>query len=305
VTLLDDLRDRYLLVALVADTFDRFTDDEIPTVAAAMSYFLLLAIAPLLLVVNAVLGLLGAKVDASHSLFLSATSSATQSYQQAVSWAGSYAPWVLVALVLVGAVSVFMQFVMALNRIWKTSAQRGPAKSYLRQGGLALALLGVVIAGVFAAVAVALVLTIFLAIAVSVAQSQGMVLPDIGTSLWTRALVVFVAAALLFEVAFTVAPDRAIKWRDTAPGALVTAALFLVGATWLSYYLGATARFNVFGAYQFFVVLVVFIYYSALVALWGAELTRLLVLRAEDARAGQGAAAAQPVEPTGDTASGR
>ena len=56
-----------------------------------------------------------------------------------------------------------------------------------------------------------------------------------------------------------------------------------MGETALSYYLGSTERFNVFGAFQLFVVLIVWIYYSALVALWGAELTRLLVLRAEAA----------------------
>ena len=286
MTLLDEIRQRYRLVALVAETFDRFTHDEIPTVAAAMSYFLLLAIAPLLLVVNAVLGWLGARTSASHPVFSSATATAADSYRQAVGWAGSYAPWVLAVLVIGGAVSVFMQFVSALNRIWGSTDQRSPGRAYLRQSGLALALLGVAVAGMFVAIAIALALTIVVAIGVSFATSQGVPMPDIGMSLWVRALVVFVASALLFEVAFTVAPDRAIKWRDTIPGALITAALFLIGAAWLSYYLSATARFNVFGAYQFFVVLVMFIYYSALVALWGAELTRLLVLRAEEARTG-------------------
>ena len=60
--------------------------------------------------------------------------------------------------------------------------------------------------------------------------------------------------------------------------------LFLVGEVVLSLYLRSTERFNVFGTFQFFVVLIVWIYYSALVALWGAELTRLLILEAEERR---------------------
>ena len=57
----------------------------------------------------------------------------------------------------------------------------------------------------------------------------------------------------------------------------------------LSFYLGGTQRFNVFGTFEFFVVLIVWIYYSALVALWGAELTRLMILGAEDRREAAGA----------------
>ena len=57
-----------------------------------------------------------------------------------------------------------------------------------------------------------------------------------------------------------------------------------MGETALSTYLSTTERFSVFGTFQFFVVLIVWIYYSSLVALWGAELTRLLVLRAEERR---------------------
>ncbi len=95
---------------------------------------------------------------------------------------------------------------------------------------------------------------------------------------------VLIASVALFWVAFTVAPDRPIRWRDSLSGALVTSVLFLLGQIGLSVYLSTTQRFNVFGTFQFFVVLIVWIYYSALVALWGAELTRLLVLAAEERR---------------------
>ena len=106
----------------------------------------------------------------------------------------------------------------------------------------------------------------------------------------------FVASALLFAVAFVVAPDRRIRWLDALPGALVTAVGFLVGELVLAAYLGSTQRFVVFGASQFFVGLTVWIYYSAIVVLWGVQFTRLMVLDAESRRG------ELPEPPAADTA---
>ena len=131
---------------------------------------------------------------------------------------------------------------------------------------------------------VAMVLTIVAAVLIAFAQSQGLALGGMQGSWAMRGGIVLLASAALFEVAFTLAPDRAIKWRDNVGGALVTAVLFTLGEIVLAVYLGATQRFNVFGALQVFVGLIVWIYYSALVVLWGAELSRLLVLRAEARR---------------------
>jgi membrane protein len=199
-------------------------------------------------------------------------------------WAGSAAPWVAGVLVLVGALSVFAQFVAALDQIWGTGRERPPVRTFLRQRGLALALLGVAAGAFFVAFVVALVLTIMGAVLFSFAAIRGIQIAGVTAGWASRGVVVLVASAVLFEVSFTVAPDRPIRWRDSLTGALATALLFTIGEVALSAYLGTTQRFNVFGTLQVFVGLIVWIYYSALVALWGAELTRLLVLRAETRR---------------------
>ncbi len=157
-------------------------------------------------------------------------------------------------------------------------------RGFLRSNALSLALLAVAALALLAAIILSAVVVMFGSIALSYIEALGIELTGIGLTLLARGVVVFVAAALLFEVAFTVVPDRKLKWRDVAPGALITAGLFLVGETALSTYLSTTERFSVFGTFQFFVVLIVWIYYSSLVALWGAELTRLLVLRFEARR---------------------
>ncbi|NTU72062.1 MAG: YihY/virulence factor BrkB family protein [Coriobacteriia bacterium] len=271
---------------VILETFARFDEDGIPRISAAMSYYLLLALAPLLLALNAILGLAGGKIalGSAGSNVADASAVAATAYAQVTAWAGSYAPYVTALIVLVGSVSVFGQFVGALQVIWKTPPHRTPIRAFLHHHGLSLALLVVAALALVVAIVLGGLILVFGSAALSYAQGMGVAISGVALVLIARGVFAFVIAALLFAVAFTVVPDRRIKWRDALPGALVTAVLFMVGELWLSYYLSATKQFSVFGTFQFFVVLIVWIYYSALVTLWGAELTRLLVLRAEAAR---------------------
>ena len=273
------------LGSLIKEAFERFEANGDTRLAAAISYFLLLAVAPLLLMLNAVLGIASAKLGLGEvSALGDATSTAASGIAQAVSWAGSYAPYVAIVLVVVGGVSVFGQFVGALEVIWATPPRRTPIRAFLRLHALSLALLGVTALVLLATVMLSAVVSVFAGIALELAREAGLQFSGVGLALSLRVAPVLVASAALFWVAFTVAPDRSIRWRDSLSGALVTSVLFVFGQIGLSYYLSTTERFNVFGTFQFFVVLIVWIYYSALVALWGAELTRLLILAAEERR---------------------
>jgi len=289
------------LVRYAWGSTEAFLADDVPRIAAAMSYFLLLALAPLVLVANVVFQFLGAVTGKAlgTTTVSTAGAAAAAGFQQATAWAGSYAPWAIGVLVIVAALSVFAQFVDAVNRIWKTAPAKTPARAFIRQRGVALALLGVAAGAFVVALVVAAIVGIVAAVGLSYAQSLGVDVSGVWLSAPVRALVVYIAAALLFAVAFVVAPDRTIRWSDALPSALVTAALFLVGELVLSLYLGTTQRFVVFGASQFFVGLTVWLYYSAMVVLWGVELSRLTVLDAE-ARRGEIAEppAAAPAEPT-------
>jgi membrane protein len=277
--------------SLVAETFARFDADGVPRLAAAMSYFLLLAVAPLLLILNAVLGVVSARMGFAPVPSLDDVgSTAASGITQAVSWAGSYAPYLAVVLVVVGGLSVFGQFVGVLEVIWGTPPRRTPIRGFLRYNALALVLLLVAALALLAALTLSALASIFAGIALQFARDAGLQLSGIWVMLALRFAPVLLASAALFWVAFTVAPDRPIRWRDSLLGALITSGLFLIGEMGLSYYLGSTERFNVFGTFQFFVVLIVWIYYSALVALWGAELTRLLILAAEERREASSAA---------------
>jgi membrane protein len=279
--------------SLIAETFERFDADGVPRLAAAMSYFLLLAIAPLILILNAIVGIVGSKLGLGQvPSFDDASATAASGFTQAVSWAGSYAPYLAVGLVIVGGLSVFGQFVGALEVIWATPKRLTPVRGFLRYNALAFALLCVSAIALLAALSLSALASVFAGIALQLARDAGLQLSGVAVMAALRFAPVLIASAVLFWVAFTVAPDRPIRWLDSLSGALITSALFLIGEMGLSFYLGSTERFNVFGTFQFFVVLIVWIYYSALVALWGAELTRLLVLAAEERReAGRSASA--------------
>jgi membrane protein len=278
-------------LSLIAETFARFDADGVPRLAAAMSYFLLLAVAPLLLILNAVLGVVSSKMGLAPVPSLDEIgSTAASGINQAVAWAGSYAPYLAAVLVVVGGVSVFGQFVGALEVIWGTPPRRTPVRGFVRYNALALALLLVAALALLAALTLSALASVFAGIALQFARDAGLQLSGMWMMLALRFAPVLLASAALFWVAFTVAPDRPIRWRDSLLGALITSGLFLVGEMGLSYYLGSTQRFNVFGTFQFFVVLIVWIYYSALVALWGAELTRLMILGAEERREANSAA---------------
>ena len=284
------------LAPIVKEASERFGANGDSRLAAAMSYFLLLAVAPLLLILNAVLGVASARLGLAEVPSIGdATATAASGIAQAVSWAGSYAPLIAIVLVVVGGVSVFGQFVAALEIIWATPPRRTPIRELLRVHALSLALLALTALVLLAAVTLSAVASAFAGKALELARDAGLQFSGVGITLSLRIAPVLIASVALFWVAFTVAPDRPIRWRDSLSGSLVTSVLFVFGQIGLSYYLSTTGRFNVFGTFQFFVVLIVWIYYSALVALWGAELTRLLILAAEErGRAGSAPQTAGP-----------
>jgi membrane protein len=274
-----------------------FLEDDVPRLAAAMSYFALLALAPLVLLANIVLQFLGLVTGQSAGglpTLSTAGAAAATGFKDASAWAGSYAPWVIVVLVIVGVVSVFAEFVQAIDRIWKTPKRGSAARTFLRHRGLAFALLGVATGAFVLVIVLSAIVGVILAVGISYVQSQGVTVTGVFLNGWVRAALVYFAAVLLFVVAFAVVPDRPIRWLDVLPGALVTAAGFLIGELILQVYLATTQRFVMFGASQFFVGLTVWIYYSAIVVLWGVELTRLMVLDAETRRG-------KPAESLADT----
>ncbi len=252
--------------------------DGAPSMGAAIAFYSLFAIAPILLIViwgagafvgpnvaqahvlEQIRGPLGdAGLAAVHALIISVQYSALSGYSTAVG----------VAAVLIGASSVFAELQNALNRIWR-SPPRGTAeglrsaiRARLISFGMIL-LMGVLLMVSLLAAAALQTLGAFLA--AYVADWRGVLLV-------LNALFSYVLSTLLFAVIYKYVPDDEFVWRDVWVGALVTAMLYSVGKLLIVTLLGGVARNSAYGLAGSFLVLMLWVYYSAQIFLLGAEFT--------------------------------
>jgi membrane protein len=188
---------------------------------------------------------------------------------------GSFAGIASLAMLLFSVSSVFGQLQYALNQLW--SVKPAPSQSamwpWIRKRLLSL--------GTFVSTGFLLVVSLSVSAAVAVASRQARdILPgtDLVWEMVTFGLSLAVTA-LVFGVIFRVLPDVKLGWRDVATGAVVTAVLFTIGRVLIGLYLGQSSIGSAYGAAGSLVVLLVWIYYAALVIFFGAVVTRVLARR--------------------------
>ena len=176
--------------------------------------------------------------------------------------------------ILLGAGGVFVQLREALDRVWGVRAKKGPfLRSFLKRHVFSLAL----VVGAGFLLLVSLVLNAGVAALVHAWQDR---LPG-ADALWEAGYYALSTATawVVFAAAFKFLPDAQVAWRDAFRGGFWTAVLFAAGQALLGLYLGRSTFGNAYGAAGSFVVLLVWIYYSSQVLLFGAELTQVLARR--------------------------
>jgi membrane protein len=257
---------------VVKTTAKGFSDDELMTRAAALAFYSALSFAPLLVLllwvvaslrpewqnqlVDGLNGLVGARASDAVKLVI-------ENAKQRPS-VGSMAGLIGLGVTLIGASAVFAQLQGALNRVWSLQPRPGPT-SHAILGWLRARLHAL---GLLLSLAFLLVIS-FSASALIAVFVRG------GTTGWQalEMIISFGVFILIFGAIYKVLPDAIIEWRDAVIGASLTALLFVVGKYAIGIYL---ARSNVGGPYGpagGVVVLLVWVYYSALILLLGAELT--------------------------------
>jgi membrane protein len=183
---------------------------------------------------------------------------------------GSLAAALAVAILLFGASGVFAQLQTSLNTIWDAPARVGwGIWALLRDRCLSFTM----VLGTGFLLLASLVLS---AVIAGAGAYFGAWWPGL-ESLWqfTNSLVTIVMATLLFALIFKVLPDVRIGWRDVWVGAVLTAILFTFGKLVIGLYLGKSGIASAYGAGGSLVVLVLWLYYSAQILLFGAELTHV------------------------------
>jgi membrane protein len=272
--------------SLLKETFNEWLQDKAPQLGAALAYYTVFSLAPLILVLLAIVGVIfrndpaGAwdKITQQMSYFLDPSAvQVVQSIAQKASQPGksTIATIIGVALALFGASGVFGQLQDALNTIWGVKAKPGGGIwRFLRSRFFSFAMVG----GICFLLLVSLILESLLKGFSHYVQS---VLPGglvIAMSIYL--IFDFGVVVLLFALIFKLLPDVQIQWRDVWIGAVLTAIFFGIGKWLLGFYLGSGAAGSAYGPASSLITLLLWVYYSSQILLFGAEFTQVYADRA-------------------------
>jgi membrane protein len=262
--------------SLLAETGNRWVEDKAQRLGAALAYYAAFSIAPLLVLVLAVVG------------FFYKDDSVPRIQSQLAMMAGSNAAEAIVAIIrgvqntggsvtstvlsmitlLIGATGMFGQLQDAMNTIWEVTPKPRPLWSDVLRTRL---LSFLIVLAICVLLLGSLALTAFLA---NVSKYFQEVLP-FTAGLWPLVDfgVSFVVTTMLFAAIFKIMPDVYIRWSDVWLGAATTAALFAIGKIVIGIYLGRSSFTSVYGAAGSLLVLLAWVYYSAQILFLGAEFT--------------------------------
>ena len=272
------------LTVLLRQAGAAWLDDDAPTLGAALAFYTLFSLAPVLIVAVSVAGFVfgdkaaqGEIVRQFQGLMGTQGATAIETILQSTNrpGLGVLATALSVLAILVGASGAFNELQDALNIIWKVRSAKSFWRVALRHRFFSLGLV----------VATGFLLLTSLVITASLSAAERLV----GTLLPISLIVLesmnfvfsFIVITLLFALIFKLIPDTPIPWRDVWMGAAVTSLLFTVGKVVIGFYLGHSALTSAYGAAASLVVFLIWIYYSAQILLFGAEITHVYALKYE------------------------
>jgi len=278
-TILDSAMHNNTVIAFLREVFDQWRKDNALSHGAALAYYTLFSMAPLLVLVIAIAGLVLGRAAAQGELFahiqglIGADGAHTVEGMIAnvsAPKSGVVASVISIVTMLLGASGVFGQLRTSLNQIWEvTLTGDGGVRGIARQR---LAAFGIIL-GIGALLLASLVLTAALgAVHNLLAQHLpllGQLLPPLNS------LLSLLLTTSLFAMIYKLLPDVTMNWRDVWLGAAATALLFTIGKTLIGLYLAHTGAASVYGAAGSLVVVLLWVYYCAQVFFVGAEFTEV------------------------------
>lgn len=268
---------------LVMETFSEWSKDKASRLAAALSYYTVFSVAPLLVIAIAVAGLVFGKQAATDQLASQIRGLVGQEGAQMIltllqnagkPGSGIIAASLGLATLLLGASGVFGQLQDSLNTIWEVKPKAGRGlKGMLRDRFLSFSM--VLVIGFL--LLVTLVISAVLA-GVGKFLSDSLPIPS-SVMQSVNFAISFAVTTLLFALIFKVLPDAYVRWRDVWVGAAVTALLFSLGRFLIGLYLGRSSVSSPYGAAGSLVILLLWVYYSSQILFLGAEFTQVYANR--------------------------
>jgi len=261
---------------LFKKTFNKWSEDRGPRLGAALAYYAIFSIPPLMMIAISAIGLFYRgntvpRLQAQLARLVGESTAQTllSSVQMSAHTTGLLTGIIGIAVLLFAATGVFAELQDGLNSIWRVRPKdeglkgivRGRFTSFVLVIGICILLLASLVSSTVIA-AFTQQLTAWMPNGVMVAR-----VIDFGVSI--------AVMTILFAMIFRGLPDAIIRWRDVWVGALVTAVLFTIGKFLIGMYIGKAAIGSVYGAAGSIVILVTWVYYSALILYFGAEFTEV------------------------------
>jgi membrane protein len=271
------------MLRAIRQTLTEFSQDECPRLAAAMAYYAIFSLPALLVLVVAIAGMVadGEQVGRRLTTFFEQSlgekgaeqiqTMLSEASQSGRGWLGSA---IGVAMLLAGATGVLAELQTALNRVWgvQPADERGGVRGFVMKRVLSLGMV----------LGIAFLLLVSLVLSWLLGEFGGWMrgwLPKWLSGGVLEGLDVvgsLLVIALLFAAMLKFLPDVRLSWRDVGPGALLSAVLFTLGKYALSVYLTWSDVTSAYGAAGSLAIVMLWIYYSAMIFFLGAEFTQVL-----------------------------
>jgi len=266
------------ITSLLSQTYKKWQEHDSATLGAGLAYYAVLSLAPLLVIAVAIAGIAFSKETVQNDIIGQVTvlmgRDGAEAFRAMLKSAQSPKAGVIasvtsIILLLFGASGVFAQLRKALDRMWEI--EEAPVSSFWKSAVKEQILsFGMV-------VAVGFLLLVSL-LATTMIAALGKFVTSYVPAAWIQGLNMVISLtgiALLFAVIYRFVPQQRLPWRRLWPGSLVTAILFTIGKDLIGLYLSKAGVGSAYGAAGSLVVLLVWIYYSSQLFLFGAEFTRI------------------------------
>ncbi len=264
---------------LLQETFKEWQADKAPLIAAALAYYTVFSISPLLVIAIAIAGTIfgdqTAQTKITDQLVALVGQDGVKPILQALNNISQpkirgFASLISIGVLIIGASGIFAQLQDALNTVWKVKPQPGQGIMPFLRKRLSSFLMVL-------AIGVLLILSLILsAVVATLSRYRTDFLPG-SAILWENLdfIVSFGLITFLFCLMFKYVPDVKIAWKDVLIGSIITALLFLFGKYLLGLYLSKGSLGSAYGAAGSLIVFLAWVYYSAQIILFGAEFTHV------------------------------
>ena len=260
------------------ETIQNWLDDDAPRMGAALAFYSIISIGPLLVVVIALAGLVFGQAEATERILGSIGGLVGSEGANAVKiiidnshkeTTGLIATIVGIATLIFGASGVFSELQSALNSIWNVRPK--PNQGIWRIIQNRFLSVGMVLGTAF-------LLLISLVISTALSAFSEYIIASMPNFKMILAIIAglfnFAVIPVLFAMIFKYLPDAKIRWKDVWVGGFLTALLFIIGKFLIGYYLGHSDISSSYGAAGSLIILLLWIYYSAQIIFLGAEMTK-------------------------------